>query len=130
MNLINPDTLAAINIWMEARGEPYEGQVAVGEVMRNRLANGSFGHNLQSIILAPYQFSGWNTTSNERIAAFSLDDADPVYQQCLKAWLESTNTAFAKGALFYYNPSIVSLPPDWAVPIHLTATIGHHQFYS
>jgi N-acetylmuramoyl-L-alanine amidase len=130
MQIISPDTLAVINIWMEARGEPYEGQVAVGEVMLNRLKNGSWGNTLESVILAPYQFSGWNTTSSERIAAFLLDSEDPAYLQCLAAWQEANaQSNFAKGALFYYNPSIVTTPPTWALPDRLTATIGHQQFY-
>lgn len=58
--------LLAKVIWVEARGEPAEGQQAVAEVVLNRLSSGKFGNNLQQIIFAEGQF---------RSAAF-LDEAE------------------------------------------------------
>jgi spore germination cell wall hydrolase CwlJ-like protein len=130
MKLISDDTIAAINIWMEARGESFEGKVAVAEVMLNRLKNGWWGDTLAEVVLAPYQFSGWNTNDRNRIAAMSLDDSDVRYQECLRAWQTAkTGTYFAKGAMFYFNPSVVKAPV-WATPQRYLATIGSHKFYS
>ena len=129
MRLLSDDTIAALNIWMEARGEPFDGKVAVAEVIRNRLKTGRWGNTIVHVVLAPYQFSGWNTKDPNRIQALLLDDSDPQYQECLRAWnTAKSNTNFAKGALFYFNPQLAA--PDWAHTQTLLATIGNHQFYS
>jgi N-acetylmuramoyl-L-alanine amidase len=130
MRLISDDLIAQLNIWMEARGEPFEGKVAVAEVMRNRLKTGRWGNTMTQVVLAPYQFSGWNTKDPNRIKALLLDDSDPEYKECVRAWQTAkSNTDFAKGALRYFNPSSVA-PPPWAIPAKLLARIGSHQFYS
>lgn len=35
--VISPDALGICTLWQEARGEPYQGKVAVGEVIRERM---------------------------------------------------------------------------------------------
>lgn len=50
--------LVAALVWAEARGEPYEGQVAVAEVVFNRLLDGYWGDSVEDVIYAPYQFAG------------------------------------------------------------------------
>lgn len=131
MRVISDDAIASLNIWMEARGEAFEGKVAVAEVIRNRLRNGTWGKTIAQVVLAPYQFSGWNTKDPNRIRAMNLDDSDSQYQECVRAWQTAkANTNFTKGALFYYNPKVVTTPPAWATPPKLLAKIGNHQFYS
>lgn len=48
--------LLAKIIWIEARGEPAEGQQAVAEVVFNRLSSGAFGDTLKQVIFAEGQF--------------------------------------------------------------------------
>lgn len=122
-------TLASLNIWMETEGEPWEGKCAVGEVMRERVKSGRFGKSLTHVILAPYQFSGWNTKESRRIHAMLLDEEDPVFQECFRAWMASEKTAYAKGATFYYNPKVVRDPPAWAMPGRFASQVGSHFFY-
>ena len=50
------DMLAAI-IWLEARGESFECQLAVGSVILNRLADGYWGDTLEEVLYARHQFS-------------------------------------------------------------------------
>ena len=50
-------TLLASLIQSEAGNEPFEGQVAVGNVVMNRLRTGRFGNSLYSVIYAKSQFS-------------------------------------------------------------------------
>lgn len=130
MRLLPDDALAAMNAWIEARGEPFEGQIAVCEVMRNRLKTGRWGKTVLEVILAPFQFSGWNTKDPNRTKALSLDDQDQEYQRALKAWKFSEKSDLTKGALYYYNPKVVTTPPAWADPKKLTAAYGNHQFYT
>jgi len=63
--------LLARVVWVEARGEPKEGQQAVAEVIINRLASDRFPDNLKGIIYADGQF---------RSAAF-LEEATPEQAQ-------------------------------------------------
>lgn len=100
------------------------------EVMLNRLENGWWGKTITEVILAPYQFSGWNTNDPNRIKAMLLDDSDTKYQECVKAWATAkSGTGFAKGALYYFNPKVVKAPA-WATPQRFVATVGNHKFYS
>ncbi len=43
-------------LWLECRGEPYEGQQAVAEVILNRLAASNFPNTLKGVIYAEGQF--------------------------------------------------------------------------
>ncbi len=49
-------TLLAALIYCEAGGEPYEGQLAVGAVVVNRL-NAGYASSISGVIYQPYQFS-------------------------------------------------------------------------
>ena len=50
------DTLARI-IWLEARGEPFDGQQAVAEVVFNRMLSPAFPDTLEEVIYQEGQFS-------------------------------------------------------------------------
>jgi len=63
--------LLASVVWVEARGEPKEGQQAVAEVILNRLASDRFPDTLKGIVYADNQF---------RSAAF-LEEATPEQAQ-------------------------------------------------
>lgn len=136
MRVLSDNNLAAMNAWIEARGEPFEGQVAVCEVVRNRMKQAKWDANhdkhvdLVEVVLAPFQFSGWNTKDPNRLKALAMDDQDAGYQRALKAWDLSASTNLAKGATMYFNPKIVTPPPTWAVPEKRVATIGNHEFYT
>lgn len=58
-------------VWVEARGEPFEGQQAVAEVVLNRLVASNFQDSIESIIMAQGQFN----------SAKFLDDAEPIQTQ-------------------------------------------------
>lgn len=63
--------LLARMVWVEARGEPFEGQQAVAEVVLNRLVAGNFQNSIESIIMAQGQFN----------SSRFLDDAEPIQTQ-------------------------------------------------
>ena len=50
------DLLAAI-IWCEAGNQPYEGMVAVGQVVMNRVASSSFPNSVSEVLNQPGQFT-------------------------------------------------------------------------
>ena len=63
--------LLARMVWVEARGEPFEGQQAVAEVVLNRLVADNFQSSIESIIMAQGQFN----------SAPFLDEAEPNQTQ-------------------------------------------------
>lgn len=63
--------LLARMVWVEARGECFEGQQAVAEVVLNRLVAENFQNSIESVIMARGQFNSANF----------LDDAEPNQTQ-------------------------------------------------
>lgn len=129
MRLFSDTALAAATIWQEARGEPYEGKLAVAEVIRNRMrVRYTSDGTIAGTVLRPHQFSGWNSDDVNRIPSLKLDDADKVVADCIRAWKEAAekNTDVAKGALLYYAPALVF--PAWARSCREVARIGRHVF--
>lgn len=122
--------VAQATIWMEARGEGFEGMLAVAWVIVNRLRSDKFGPTLGHVCLQPYQFSCWNTHDPNRQA---LAAAEPL----AKAWLESEQALFAAlhpkapdptdGALYYCEKELEGRPPFDR--LLLTARIGKHSFF-
>lgn len=127
MRVISDNVIAILNIWMEARGEERKGKVAVGEVMRNRLRTSRWGNTIAEVVLAPYQFSGWNTKDSNRVKAMLLDEYAPSYIDCSEAWETSRMTRLTEGALLYCNLSVSQ--PVWATPDKLIVKIGSHSFF-
>lgn len=129
VRIISDDIWAALTIWLEAQGESFEGKVAVAEVIRNRLNGGVYGKTVASVVLAPYQFSCWNTKGNRLSAALLMDD-NALYKDCMRAWQSALGgSKSVPSAVFYYNPAGVAETPTWAIPARLIAVIGHHRFY-
>ncbi len=54
-------------IYLEAGAEPYRGQLAVANVVLNRLRSGRYGKTIKDVIYAPYQFSVVGTKTFERM---------------------------------------------------------------
>lgn len=74
--------LLASLIHMEASGEPYEGKLAVANVVLNRLKSG-YGSTIAEVIYAKHQFTGANTGALANIMASGPND------ECLQAAAEA-----------------------------------------
>lgn len=105
----------------EARGEPYEGQVAVAAVILNRVKSPKFPNTIASVIYQKGQFSCVTDGQfNEPI-----DENSTVY----KAAQEAMNGADpTNGALYFYNPS--KTKNKWLFSLPTVKTIGKHVFAS
>lgn len=111
--------LLAQVISAESRGEPYEGQVAVGAVILNRIAHPSFPNTLSGVIYQPLAFS---CIADGGINAATADSA-------YKAAREAINgTDPSGGAIYYYNP--VKATSKWIFSRPVITTIGAHRFCS
>ena len=109
--------LRARLISAEARGEPYEGQVAVGAVVLNRVEHPSFPNSIAEVIYQPGAFS-------------CLDDGqfdEPVAESAYRAARDAMNGWDPSyGAIYYFNPATATSRWIWSRP--LIVTIGKHRF--
>ena len=104
-------------IHAEARGEPYEGQVAVGAVMLNRVRDPAFPNSLTGVIYQPLAFESVADgqymlapdQSSVRAAREALNGWDPTY-----------------GAIYFWNPGKPVNP--WVWTRDTVRTIGNHVF--
>ncbi|MGN0531242.1 MAG: spore cortex-lytic enzyme [Eubacterium sp.] len=109
--------LLAKVISAEARGESYEGQVAVGAVILNRVAHPSFPDSLSGVVYQKGAFSCVNDSnwyqpvaeSSKRAARDALNGWDPT-----------------GGAIYYFNPAKTNDAFMHSRPV--IKTIGSHRF--
>ncbi len=106
-------TLLSAIIFCEAGGESYEGQVAVGAVVMNRVKSGSFPNSISSVVYQSGQFSPVGNGSLSR----ALSNGN--YQYCTSAaraaLAGSDNTG---GAKFFHRANGAA-----------GLVIGNHVFY-
>lgn len=103
----------------EARGEPYEGQVAVAAVILNRVKHSSFPNTIAGVI---YQPGAFTAVSDGQINV-PIDPKSTVYKACqdaLNGWDPSG------GAIYYFNPDTATNAWIWSRP--LIRVIGKHRF--
>lgn len=113
----------AKNIYHEARGEPFHGQVAVALVTVNRVASGVFENTVCKVVYAHRQFS------------WTLDKTKKVKDS--KAWASAVEVATAVLSRKIYNPDFTAVyfhtkqvRPKWAKTKTIIARIGNHIFYA
>lgn len=103
----------------EARGEPYEGQVAVGAVILNRVRSASFPNTIAGVIYEPGAF----TAVSDGQINVPIAENSTVYkaaQDALNGW-DPTG-----GAIYYFNPDTATNKWIWSRP--LIKQIGKHRF--
>ena len=136
MRLISDAALAVVTIFQEAAGEPLEGKIAVGEVIRNRAAlHYQSDGTIAGTVLHAFAFSGWNSTkdpniSGLRIRSVQMDDGHAILKECADAWEQSRDSHLVKGAVLYLNPAAVAVKPAWADPAKFITKVGRHEFYA
>ena len=140
-------SVLALTLWGEARGEPIEGRIAVGCVIRNRLAMPhrfrAAAATYRAICLAPHQFSCWAPTGGAenyaavmRLAARMAQGRpleDLRLDECL--WLADGLMSGVvldrtQGATMYWAPKAMLPPgrvPTWAEG-RTTEVIGSQVF--
>lgn len=103
----------------EARGEPYEGQVAVGAVILNRVKNSSFPNTIAGVIYEPGAF----TAVADGQINVPIKEGATVYKAARDAMNGWDPTG---GAIYYFNPDTATNKWIWSRP--LIKTIGKHRF--
>ena len=110
------DLLARL-ISAEARGEPYEGQVAVGAVVLNRVKHPSFPNTISGVI---YQHEAFTCIYDGQFEQPVAESAYRAARDAMNGWDPSY------GAIYYFNPSTATSAWIWSRP--LIVTIGSHRF--
>ena len=103
----------------EARGEPYEGQVAVGAVILNRVKNSKFPNTIAGVI---YEKGAFTAVADGQINVPIAEGSTVVKaaQDALNGW-DPTN-----GCIYYFNPNTAT--NKWIWSRQHVKTIGKHRF--
>lgn len=116
----------AVNAYHEARGQGFEGMVAVCHVVCNRAA--SRRGPIKFHVLAPWQFSWANNGARPPIKEYE------AFEECLRAAMtcieERHSGSNLSGADHYYaSTGKNAIPaPSWAKNMKTVAKIGDHLF--
>ncbi len=103
----------------EARGEPYEGQVAVGAVILNRVKSSQFPNTIAGVI---YQAGAFTAVADGQINV-PIDENSTVYKAARDAMNGWDPTG---GCIYYFNPNTATNKWIWSRPY--VKTIGKHRF--
>jgi len=104
-------------VYGEARGEPYEGQVAVAAVILNRVRNPSFPDTPSGVIFQPLAFTA---VADGQIWLEPNESALRAVQDALNGW-DPTD-----GCVYYFNPATATSKWIWSRPQY--KRIGKHIF--
>jgi len=109
--------LFARAVYSEARGEPYEGQVAIAAVILNRIAHSSFPNTVAGVIYEPRAFTAVDD------GQFWLEPDEQAYKAARDAINGWDPTG---GAIYYFNPDTATSDWIWSRP--QIKRIGKHVF--
>lgn len=119
------DCLASA-VYFEARGEQIEGQLAVAEVVLNRVASKKYPDTICEVVEQPWQFSFVNATGR-------IPEAD----RASKAWknavaistiaLDKLAAEVSQDVLWYHADYVA---PSWGKRLDREKKVGLHIFYS
>ncbi|MEX2104873.1 MAG: cell wall hydrolase [Bacilli bacterium] len=111
----------AIIIEAEAEDEPYEGKLAVGSVVMNRVKSDNFPDDIQDVIFQKTKVYQFTPVANGRI--YRVKPSEDSYKAATEALKGEDPT---DGALYFYNPKIAK--SDWIRKREIIVVIGQHNF--
>ncbi|SDI97785.1 spore cortex-lytic enzyme [Salimicrobium halophilum] len=113
----NDIQLMANAVYGEARGEPYEGQVAVASVILNRVESAAFPNSISGVIFEPRAFTA---VADGQIWLEPNERAREAVIDALNGW-DPTGEA-----IYYFNPNTATSDWIWSRP--QIKRIGKHIF--
>lgn len=109
--------LLARLVHAEAEGEPFEGKVAVADVVLNRVENEQFPDTIKEVI---YQRNAFEPVQNGSINEPPNKDAIEAVDQAL------VDQEKNQELLYFYNPNTAT--SDWIFSREVVKKIGNHAF--
>lgn len=109
--------LLAKAVYAEARGEPYQGKVAVAAVVLNRVDSPNFPNTISGVI---YQPGAFTAVSDGQINLTPDEEALRAARDAMNGWDPSG------GCLYYYNPAKTT--NSWIYSRKVVTVIGNHRF--
>lgn len=131
MFAVAPDVWGAMNIYAEARGEPFDGQVGVGFVVRERMRLRHFSDGtVVGTVWRPAQFSWTLSTDPQRARVLAADAESAAWITARLAWERSEGSDLLPPGTVSYHSDRIAVP-DWAKSPDFTFVrkIGAHLFY-
>lgn len=143
LDRLTDTAILALTLFGEARSEPIEGIVSVGNVIQHRAADvkARWPKTVRGVCLQPYQFSAWNPIGGEKnyqrvvqMAETLARGDDPKhagFEECA-----FVATGLMKKALrdrvkqaTHYHTATLTPRPSWAQRHTPTIQVGAHVFY-
>lgn len=118
----------AMTLYWEAKGEGYDGMIAVAAVVLNRVEHPNFPSSVCGVVHdgreeGPCQFSWWCDGRSDWPQNHKMwQRAEKVAHKALHDKL----TDPTGGSLYYHHTAIL---PSWRMAFTRTAVIGRHAFY-
>lgn len=119
-------TMLANLIYCEARGESYDGKLAVGSVVVNRILSSKFPDTMAGVIYQSGQFAPVTSTKNSFVEALAYDKAANVagcYQAAQEAMSGVTNV---ENCVFFQTLGYLEKVQRLDM---VRFTLGNHGFY-
>ena len=106
----------------EAKGEPFAGQIAVGNVVLNRVRSSQFPNTVKGVIFDTKYGTQFSPVSSGTIYNTPTSSAVRAAKICLEGYSLSTQM------IYFYNPKIAT--SSWIGRTRpYIMTIGNHKFY-
>jgi spore germination cell wall hydrolase CwlJ-like protein len=122
---MEPLMCLAVAVFFEARGEPIDGQIAVAEVVMNRVADERYPDTVCGVVFEPKAFSFTHDGLPDR-----LPSKDPLgaAETALTVASEVMGGDTLGITSTHYHTTSVS--PHWNKHFDLDGVVGNHVFYT
>ena len=104
-------------VYAEARGEPYNGMVAVAATVLNRVADSRFPKSISGVVYEP---GAYTCVADGQINLEPNEQAKKAAQDAINGWDPTS------GCIYYFNPNTATSSWIWSRP--QVITIGKHIF--
>lgn len=122
---MSPLVCLAIAVFFEARGEPIEGQVAVAEVIMNRVSDTRYPDTICEVVFEKKAFSFTHDGLPDR-----LPSKDPLGEAETALTVASSVMKARDLGITSTHYHATSGKPYWAYHYDLDGIIGNHVFYT
>ena len=116
-------------IYFESRGEPLEGQIAVAEVVLNRVDDRRFPNSVCGVTkqgVGQGRACQFSYACDGRADVMKSPVARERSEKLAALMMEGRARTVTNGATYFHTRSI---RPSWSRRMERTTAIGHHMFY-